>query len=145
MILSSPALAATLQKTSRSEDNSKSSPLELISGSLSMTTTYASNPNDASNINLPSLSNASQLLSNYSSLYDQSFGTELNENPGEATCNGTTYGVQLNAESCLDAWQNVGLFREVASWGPRGPGHAFEYKLPARFSSGEIATSVERG
>ena len=143
VVLSSPTLAATLAKAYRSEDNLKSSPLELPSaGNASIATTDTSNLNDISNINLPSLKNASQQLSNYSSLYDQSFRSELTSST--PTCNGDLYGVKLDVHSCFDAWRNLGMLPDVVSWGPRGPGQNFDYMLPARFSSGETRHQISK-
>ena len=142
IVLSSPTRAATLPKASGSDHDPKSSPLELLSvGNVSIAKTDASSLNDSSVVNPLSLDGASPLLSNYSSLYDQSFGSEVTTVPDSGPiCNGGTYGVHLDVLSCFDAWQNVGLSPEVISWGPRGPGDVFQYKLPVRFSSGEIAT-----
>ena len=136
IVLSSPTLAASLAKAYRSEEDLKSSPLELLSaGNVSIATTDTSNLTDSSNINIPSLNNASQLLSNYSYLYDQSFQSELTSS--SATCNGYLYGFGLDVHSCFDAWRNLGLVPDLVSWGPRGSGPNFNYRLPARFSSGE--------
>ena len=46
------------------------------------------------------------------------------------------YGLNLNKESCLDAWRSIPLNAELRTYGRRTRGK-FEVPLPQRFLSGE--------
>ena len=137
------AVSATLPTASRGEDDLiASSSKFLIPGDVSAITTNTSHSNDIPDVNLFSLNNASQQPSNTSaSLYNLPFGYSL---PAVANsvpqCNGAEYGTNLDRHSCFDAWRYIGLTAQRVSWGPRGPSHSFQYRLPDRWSSGQWTT-----
>ena len=88
---------------------------------------------------LISLTNATDYLSNSTSLYD--ITSELNTPPRSIPqCSGTIYGTDLERFSCFDAWRNMGLTPGRVAWGPRGRLERFQYTLPARWSSGRVAS-----
>ncbi|KAF6219098.1 hypothetical protein HO133_004923 [Letharia lupina] len=137
-VICGPALSATLPAAPQSENTPTTSPSVLIlPGNVSADLTNASYSNDVPDVNLLSLDSASQQPSNYSaSLYDLPFRYDLPAVTSAAPqCNGTLYGTNLDRHSCFDAWQNLGSIPERVSWGPRGPGHNFQYRLPYRWSS----------
>ena len=138
-VLFGHGLSAPSPEESRKEDNLIApSSKHLIPRYVSAITTNTSSLQDVPDVNLLTLNNASQQPSNYStSIYDLSFGYNL---PAVTTsapqCNGITYGSNLDRHSCFDAWRYIGLTPQRVSWGPRGPGHNFQYRLPHRWSSG---------
>ena len=94
-------------------------------------------------MDLLSLNSTSQHPSNYSaSLYDLPFGYDLPKITNAVPqCNGDAYGNNLDRHSCFDAWRNMGLTTQRESWGPRGPHHNFQHRLPYRWSSGMTAAT----
>ncbi|KAL9130639.1 MAG: hypothetical protein Q9175_006969 [Cornicularia normoerica] len=136
--MSGPALSATLPKASQVKDNSTYSPLKLIvPGNVSAAMTNTSYLNPVPDLDLFSLNDAFQHPSNHSaSINGLSFGYDLpavtNAIP---QCNGAVYGTNLDRHSCFDAWGSMGFTAQLVSWGPRGPGHNFQFRLPYRWSS----------
>lgn len=145
-VISGPALSATVPKPSQSEDSVSTSSLELVfPGNFSTTTTNASYLNGVPNEDLFSLNTGSQPSFNYSaSLYNLPIGYDLpvvtNAVP---QCNGAVYGTNLNRHSCFDAWRNTDWAPQRVSWGPRGPGHNFQYRLPYRWTSCKSTTKYQ--
>lgn len=129
-----PALSAALPTASQSEDYHTGSPLNLISPKTASAGTTNTSLND-----IP------QHLSNYSAFPPNlPFGYDLPESTNAIPlCNGEVYGTGLDRHSCFDAWRNMGLEPQPASWGPRGPGHMFQYRLPYRWSSGKSTAGCQ--
>ena len=118
-----PALSASILRARQNKDSSTISPLRLIT---------------PENAKPPISSNAIQQPSINASLYDISFGNNLSAPPrARPECDGVTYGINLNRVSCFDAYRTAGQIPDQASWGPRGSGYNYQYKLPARFISGK--------
>lgn len=142
-VISRIALSAALPQTSRAGDVLTTAPLKIIlPRNVSAATANASYLGKVPNIDLLALNHATPHPSNYSaSLYDLPFGYDLpavlNAVP---QCNGSAFGTYLDKHSCFDAWRNMGWSSQRVSWGPRGPGHNFQYRLPYRWSSGEATT-----
>lgn len=105
---------------------------------VSAATTEAPNSKNGLHVMLPSLYNASQKSSNYSSLYDLSIGQNLTTADNAiAQCSSAAYGSNLDRYSCFDAWRNIGLLPERLSWGPRRSVTVYQRRLPSRWSSGK--------
>ncbi len=144
-VISRIALSAALPQPSRARDVLTTAPLKMIiPRNVSAATANASYLSEVPKIDPLSLDHASPHPSNYSdsaSLYDLFFGYDL---PAVISavpqCDGTALGTYLNKHSCFDAWRNMGWISHRVSWGPRGLGHNFQYRLPYRWSSGEATT-----
>ena len=126
-VLFGSALSAAPPRAQR-EDSLATSALKLIS---------PSNFSDGTT-NTSLFNNSLHRLSNYSAFPPNlPFGYDLPENTDTVPhCNGAVYGSDLDRSSCFDAWRNMGFGPKPVSWGPRGTGHNFKYKLPFRWSSG---------
>ena len=137
-VITGPALSANLPKARQSGDKTwDTSPLKLMLPGNESTTPIES-------LRSISLSNDSQQLSNYSSLYDLSSGDNLTTpSLPIIVCDGIAYGSDLNRFSCFDAWRYVSLSSESVTWGPRGNPYT-NFKLPVRWSSGESALRAYR-
>ena len=61
--------------------------------------------------------------------------TSLSSKPERPLCR-REYGVDLNKESCLDAWRSIPVNTQQRVYGRRNRGR-FEVPLPQRFLSGE--------
>ena len=131
-VITGPALSASLPRARQSDESLNTSPLKLI---------FPGNVSTApmENLKLPTLINAGQHPSNYSSLYDLPFEDDLTA-PEDAVprCDGVTYGVNLNRTSCFHAWRAIGLESAREIWGLRDDPN-IRHKLPARWSSGKSA------
>ena len=144
-VLNGHASSATLPTASRRQkDLVVSSSKLLIRGYVSATRTNTSSSHEVADVNLFALNNASQQPSNYStSIYDLSFGYNL---PAFTTsgpqCEAAVSGSNLDRHSCFDAWRYIGLTSQRASWGPRGAGPSFQYRLPHRWSSGKSTIPI---
>ena len=135
-------ILAAVPTAARSEDNLTAPPppppVSLVhpqEPSSSKIDTFSSNNGSAS---LRSLNDTSQPSSRYSSLYDVSIEDRLNDTTGDAHCNRAVYGFDLDRESCFDAFRYLGAAPGRVSWGPRSQPSDFEYRLPARWSSGRF-------
>ena len=131
-VITGAALSATLPKARQNEGDPNASALTLgLQENVSTAATEA----------LHIVNNATQQRSNQTSFYDVPLGdnstTTRSANP---MCDGVSFGYDLDRHSCFDAWRNMGLNSERASWGPRGPTYKYLYGLPARWSSGKSAT-----
>ena len=142
-VISGVALSAALPETSRAGDIlTIASSKTIFPGNVSAATANTSYLGKVPDIDPLSLNYASQHPSNYSaSLYDLPFGYDL---PAVISavpqCDSAAFGTNLDRDSCFDAWRNMGWESQRVSWGPRGPGHNFQYRLPYRWSSGEATT-----
>ena len=126
----------------RQKDLVVSSSKVLSRGYVSAKNTSSSH--EVADVNLFALNNASQQPSNYStSIYDLPFGYNL---PAVTTygpqCDAAVSGSNLDRHSCFDAWRYIGLTSQRASWGPRGAGPSFQYRLPHRWSSGKSTIPI---
>ena len=141
-VLFGHALSATLPTVSRREDDRITLPSKLSTlGYVSAITANTSSSHDVPDVNLIALNNASQRPSNYStSIYDLPSDYNFPSTTTSAPqCNASSYGSNLDRYSCFDAWRYIGMTPNRVSWGPRGLGHGFHYKLPVRWSSGKFA------
>ena len=134
-LITGSALSATLIRSPQTEDDI----LQLTRPeNVSAATTGAPNSKNDPHVMLPSLHNASQKSSNYSSLYDIPIGQNLTTaNNAIAQCSGAVYGSNLDRYSCFDAWRNMGLLPDRVSWGPRDSVINYQRRLPSRWSSGK--------
>ena len=142
-VISGVALSATLPETSESGNTLTTAPLKLkFPGNVSAATANDPYFGQVPSIDLLSLNHTSQHPSNYSdSLYDLPFGYNVPAVTNAVPqCNSDAFGTNLDKHSCFDAWRNMGWSSQRVSWGPRGLGHNFQYRLPYRWSSGEATT-----
>lgn len=131
-VITGPALSARLPEVRQSEGKiSNTSPLRLMLPGNESTAPIES-------LRFIPLSNGSQQLSNYSSLYDLPSVDNLTHPSPTVVCDGIAYGSDLNRTSCFDAWRYVSLDTDPQTWGPRGQPFT-HFKLPVRWSSGESA------
>lgn len=130
--LCGPALAATVPRTLQGQDSLTTSPLSLIfSGNVSAAIT------NTSELTSPSVNSVPEQLLNFSFTYDLPSRYNLTAANGAIPqCSGPVYGSDLDRLSCFDAWRNMGLSPDRASWGPRGTATSYQYRLPSRWSSG---------